>query len=124
MKITTVLTALLIPGMAALTGCASAPPQEETALIQAGFHTVLPETVTERNAYEALPPYTVQRTEAPGRPVYAYFDKGQKVTYVGEAADYKRYKTLTQQKGGDEAHPELLTAQTTVKTAAHSGAAN
>jgi hypothetical protein len=88
----------LLAGILSMASCASAPPQEETALIQAGFHTVLPETVSERNAYEALPPYTVQRTEAPGRPVYAYYDKGQKVTYVGEAADYKRYKAFSQQK--------------------------
>jgi hypothetical protein len=115
MKITTVFAALMILGIAAFTGCASAPPQDEAVLIQAGFHTVLPETITERNAYDGLPPYTVQRTEAPGHPVYAYHDKGQNVTYIGDEAEYKRYRVLTKQKTPED-HSEILTAQASVKT--------
>jgi hypothetical protein len=100
-------------GVLVLASCASAPPHDETALIQAGFHPVLPETVTERNAYAALPPYTIQRTTAPERPVYAYRDESQNITYICEEADYKRYQKLTQKKGGVD-HPEMLTAQANV----------
>jgi hypothetical protein len=124
MKPSSTLTAALamLCGMAAFTGCASAPPHDETALVQAGFHTVLPETVTERDAYAALTPYTIQRTDAPGHPVYAYHDKGQDVTYIGEEAEFKRYQALTKQKIVVD-HPEILTAQATTKSA-HAATAN
>jgi len=82
-----------------VTGCENVPPYEESVLVDAGFHQVIPETVSERNAYAALPPYKVERTNAPGRPVYAYHDKTKDVTYIGDDAQYKKYEQLLQERG-------------------------
>jgi hypothetical protein len=91
------------------TGCAAVNPYEESVVVDAGFHQVIPETVSERNAYNALPPYQVQRTDAPGHTVYAYHNKSKDVTYIGGEAEYKRYQQLIQQRGKERS--DQLTAQ-------------
>lgn len=83
----------------AVSGCESMTPYEQSVLVDAGFRAVVPETVSERNAYAALTPNKVERTNAPGHPVYAYHNKSEDVTYVGGEAEYKRYQQLIQERG-------------------------
>ena len=114
MKITFLIRALLSLITAALlafgfTGCESVTPYEESVLVDAGFHPAIPETLSERNAYTALPPYKVQHTDAPGHPVYAYYNKSKDVTYVGGDAEYKRYQQLIQERGKERS--DRLNAQ-------------
>lgn len=90
-------------------GCENITPYEESVLVDAGFHPVIPETVSERNAYTALPPYKVQRTDAPGHTVYAYHNKSKDVTYIGGEAEYKRYQQLIQERGKERS--DRLNAQ-------------
>lgn len=83
--------------------CASVTPYKESVLVEAGFQPVMPQTVSERNAYAALPAYEVERTNAPGHPVYAYRNESKDVTYIGGDAEYQRYQQLLQKKGADRA---------------------
>lgn len=99
-----VSAASLLAGLLALTGCGTAAaPYEQSVLVEAGFQPVLPETITERKAYEALPANQIASTDAPGRKVYAYRNKSENVTYVGGEAEYKRYQDLLQSKGRERA---------------------
>ena len=67
MKIISLLPALAIfAGSLALTSCQTAAPYEQSVLVEAGFQPVLPETISERDAYQALPANKVERTTAPG----------------------------------------------------------
>ena len=103
MKIISLVPALaFLTGVFAFTGCQTAAPSyEQSALVEAGFQPVLPETVSERKAYEALPANKVERTDAPGRSVYAYRTK--EATYIGGDPEYKRYQALVQKKGREQA---------------------
>jgi len=99
MKIMSLVPALaFLTSLFALTGCqTAAAPYEQSVLVEAGFQPVLPETISERDAYQALPANKVERTNAPGRQVYAY--RAKDATYVGGESEYKRYQDLIQKKG-------------------------
>jgi hypothetical protein len=102
MKIISLLPALAIfAGSLALTSCQTAAPYEQSVLVEAGFQPVLPETISERDAYQALPANKVERTTAPGRSVYAY--RAKDATYIGGESEYKRYQDLLQKKGRERA---------------------
>src|SRR3569623_919288 len=103
MKITSLFPVLAyLAGAFAFSSCqTAAPSSEQSALVEAGFQPVVPETLSEKKAYEALPSNKVERTDAPGRSVYAY--RAKDATYIGGESEYKRYQDLTQIKGRQQA---------------------
>lgn len=78
-----------------MSGCASTTASNtEPLLSAAGFSSRTPENAKQRELYEQLPPYKVQRGTYQGKVMYAYKDEKKGVAYVGDEAAYQRYQKL------------------------------
>lgn len=81
------------------TGCASMNASNtESLLSAAGFVPRTPENAKQRQLYDALPPYKIQRGTAKGGVIYAYKDEKAGVAYVGNQVAYQRYQQLAVQQ--------------------------
>src|SRR5262245_56875894 len=97
MKATSLFLALLTALFSGLffTGCATTGTStQKSRLTEAGFVVRTPETAKQRELYASAPAYQLQRAEVKGRVFYAYKDEANGVVYVGDEADYQRYRQL------------------------------
>jgi hypothetical protein len=82
-----------------LAGCAEMEATNTTSLLSAaGFRMRTPETPAQKEIYNALPAYKVERAAVKGKVVYVYKDEKAGVAYVGHEPEYQRYKQLCEQK--------------------------
>lgn len=85
--------------MAFPTACSSAGASGTEALLSAaGFSVKTPSTAAEREIYEKLPAYQVQRGTYQGKTFYAFKDEKQGVAYVGTEPEYQKYQELAVRK--------------------------
>lgn len=70
----------------------------EPLLSAAGFRVKTPETKLQRELYDQLTPYKVQRGTYNGKAFYAYKDEKQGVAYVGGEEEYQKYQQLAVQR--------------------------
>src|SRR5215470_19389188 len=78
-----------------LSGCAEmGSSNTKSQLSAAGFHVRTPQTPTQKEVYNALPAYHVQRVTRGDKVLYVYKDEGAGVAYVGREPEYQRYKEL------------------------------
>jgi hypothetical protein len=78
-----------------LAGCAEMEAHNTKSLLSAaGFHAKTPQTPQQKEIYDALPAYHVERVSANGKVVYAFKDEKDGVAYVGREPEYQRYKQL------------------------------
>jgi len=89
----------VIGGALGFSGCASNKARDTQNLLSAaGFHTLTPTTPQQQASYDSLPPNEVQRREADGKVLYAYADKKNGILYVGNEANYQRFRQLGHQQ--------------------------
>ena len=82
-----------------LSGCAEmGSSNTKSQLSAAGFHVRTPQTPTQKEVYNALPAYQVQRVTRGDKVLYVYKDEGAGVAYVGREPEYQRYKELCVQQ--------------------------
>jgi hypothetical protein len=78
-----------------LGGCAEMESSNTKSLLSAaGFHVRTPETPVQKEVYNALPAYRVERVTAKNKVVYVFKDEKAGVAYVGREPEYQRYKDL------------------------------
>lgn len=81
-----------------LASCASMGSRGTKKLLdEAGFRTVEPSTPKQRELYEAMPAYKVERVTYNGKTFYAYKDERDGIAYVGDQANYHQYEKLAMQ---------------------------
>jgi hypothetical protein len=78
-----------------LAGCAEMGSTNTKSLLSAsGFHARTPQTPQQKEVYNALPAYHVQRVTAGNKVLYVYKDENAGIAYVGREPEYQRYKQL------------------------------
>ena len=81
------------------TGCAEMAASNTKSLLSAsGFQVRKPETPRQKELYDALPPYHVQRATLGKKTFYVYKDEKEGVAYVGHEPEYQRYQHLCVQQ--------------------------
>lgn len=109
---------LLIAAVLTLFACTSLRARNtESLLSAAGFTTMTPRTPQQRECYNDLPAYTIQRREANGKVVYAFADKKKGILYVGGEPEYQKFKQLAVQQ--KIANDQLQAAQMNQNAALH-----
>ena len=99
MKLLQILVLLPLLALPVFTGCASMGASgTEPMLSAAGFRVKSPETKLQRELYDQLAPYKVQRGTYNGKVFYAYKDERQGVAYVGGEEEYQKYQQLAVQR--------------------------
>lgn len=82
-----------------LSGCVGLGASSQEPLLSAsGFRVKTPENSKQKEIYDALPPYKVQRGTYQGKNFYAYKDEKQGVAYVGGETEYQQYQKLSIEK--------------------------
>ena len=82
-----------------LAGCAEMGSTNTKSLLSAaGFHVRTPQTPVQKEVYNALPAYHVERVSEGNKVLYVYKDEGEGVAYVGREPEYQRYKQLAIQQ--------------------------
>lgn len=98
-KLTIVLLIAAASALVGVSGCASMDaPNQRSLLAAAGFRVHTPQTARQREIFEALPPYRVQRAIVKGKVFYVFKDERKGVAYVGGEAEYQRYQQLAIQQ--------------------------
>ena len=125
MKKLLTLTSILcaVATLTFVTGCAStgttsttASPQKESLLQQAGFHTLIVTTPTQKQHVEALPVGKVSAVKYKGKLFYVYPTAQKDRIYYGKQAQFNAYKQSLraqqgeQQMAGQSLMPTLETA--------------
>ena len=78
-----------------LVGCAEMEATNtKSQLSAAGFHVKTPQTALQKEVYNSLTPYRVERATYKGKTFYVYKDEKAGVAYVGREPEYQRYKQL------------------------------
>jgi hypothetical protein len=78
-----------------LAGCtAMQPASQESLLQQAGFQSRTPTTAQQKAAYAKLPANQLHQVTLKGRTLYGYKDEKAGVIWVGNEAQYAKYKQL------------------------------
>lgn len=99
-------------------GCASmGAASTEPLLSAAGFRVQTPETGRQRELFDSLPPYRLQRGNHQGKIFYAYKDEKQGVAYIGGEKEYQKYQELAIQR--QIARDQYQAAQMNRMTAYH-----
>jgi hypothetical protein len=81
------------------TGCAGmGASSTEPLLSAAGFRVQTPDSAKQRELFDALPSYRLQRGKHEGKTFYAYKDEKQGVAYVGGEKEYQKYQELAIQR--------------------------
>jgi hypothetical protein len=95
------LIALFIAAVASLffSSCAEMGSTNTKSLLSAaGFHVRAPQTPVQKEVYNALPAYRVERVSEGNKVLYVYKDESAGVAYVGREPEYQRYKQLAIQQ--------------------------
>ncbi len=99
-------------------GCAGiSASSTEPLLSAAGFRIQAPDTAKQREIYDKLPPYKLQRGTHKGKIFYAYKDEKAGIAYVGGEKEYQKYQQLAIQRR--IARDQYEAAQMTRMTAYH-----
>jgi hypothetical protein len=79
-----------------LAGCAAMEPaaSQESLLQQAGFQSRTPTTAKQKAVYAKLPANQLHQVTLKGRTLYGYKDEKAGVVWVGNEAQYAKYKQL------------------------------
>lgn len=92
-------TLILAPITASLTSCASMNASSTEPLLSAsGFKPKMPSTDKQKELYDQLPAYKLQRGTYEGKTFYAYKDEKQGVAYVGGQDEYEKYQQIATQR--------------------------
>ena len=77
------------------TGCAEMAAGNTKSLLSAsGFRVRTPQTPQQKEIYDALPSYQVERATVNGHTFYVFKDEKDGVAYVGREPEYQRYQKL------------------------------
>ena len=88
-----------LAGAILLAGCAEMGSTNTKSLLSAaGFHVRTPQTPLQKEVYNALPAYRVERVSEGNKVLYVYKDESAGVAYVGREPEYQRYKQLAIQQ--------------------------
>ncbi|MEM1084469.1 MAG: hypothetical protein AAGI48_10175 [Verrucomicrobiota bacterium] len=101
MKLPAILATILVAILSsfALNSCASMGASSTEPLLSAsGFRVKTPETEVQKQIYNELPAYKVQRGEHQGKVFYAYKDEKQGVAYLGGEDEYQKYQKLATER--------------------------
>lgn len=91
-------------------GCARMDASNQRSLlVAAGFRARTPQTQRQRELFDAMPAYRVQRAVVDGRVFYVFKDERNGVAYIGGEAEYQRYQQLAVQQR--IANANLMAAQ-------------
>src|SRR5271154_3153535 len=91
--------AIAIGSLLFLGGCASVTAgNTESLLAAAGFVARTPQTPKQQQLYTDAPAYKVERITVKGKIFYAYKDEAKGIAYVGNEAQYQKYKELAIQQ--------------------------
>jgi hypothetical protein len=97
-KITNSNVAFIFAGAIAVLffgGCAEIESGNTKSLLSAaGFRVRTPATPLQKEVYNALPAYHVERVTAKNKVVYVFKDEKAGVAYVGREPEYQRYQQL------------------------------
>jgi hypothetical protein len=97
-----VATLTFVTGCASTSTSATASPQKESLLQQAGFHTLTVTTPTQKQQVEKLPLGKVSAVKYKGKLFYVYPTAQKDRIYYGRQAQFNAYKQSLQNQQGEQ----------------------